>query len=328
MKKLYHVFVSSTYSDLADERKRVSDSIARAGYVPEGMEIFPASSQKQMDFIKSVIDRCDYYILIVGGMYGSIWVDETSYTRAELDYALSRGIPVLAFVHKEPSALAAKKVESDPKRKALLDAFREYVLNLGMVDLWSTSDELGSKALAALAQETNRNPRPGWLRADTVAGEDIYRELDDLRKQNARLEADLKNAMQGVEKQKEAMLPVTADRKYTVRYTRANGLSVLAGVGPYSAAIAISPREVVTRIGMKYESWASLQPLMNDLVNKASPYAKSTTFAEQMMLNNEDVSVLALAMTHLKLWEKSDKGYRLAELGREIVLDARGSKSN
>jgi len=70
MDKLFHVFVSSTYSDLQEERSRVSEGLSKAGQVPEGMEIFPASSQKQIDFIKSVIDRCDYYVVIVGGM---IW---------------------------------------------------------------------------------------------------------------------------------------------------------------------------------------------------------------------------------------------------------------
>lgn len=72
MEKIFHVFVSSTYSDLIDERKKVSEAVAKAGFVAEGMEIFPASSQKQMDFIERVIDRCDYYILIVAGRWLSL----------------------------------------------------------------------------------------------------------------------------------------------------------------------------------------------------------------------------------------------------------------
>lgn len=55
MDKIFHVFVSSTYTDLIDERKKVSEAVAKAGYVAEGMEIFPASSQKQMNFIKRVL---------------------------------------------------------------------------------------------------------------------------------------------------------------------------------------------------------------------------------------------------------------------------------
>ena len=35
------------------------------------MELFPAADEEQLNFIKRVIDDCDYYLLIVGGRYGS-----------------------------------------------------------------------------------------------------------------------------------------------------------------------------------------------------------------------------------------------------------------
>jgi Domain of unknown function (DUF4062) len=69
MEKVYQVFVSSTYSDLKDERRQVSETLAEAGYIPSGMEFFPAADQKQLQFIERVIDRCDYYIVIIGGRY-------------------------------------------------------------------------------------------------------------------------------------------------------------------------------------------------------------------------------------------------------------------
>lgn len=109
MEKIFHVFVSSTYSDLIDERKKVSEAVAKAGFVAEGMEIFPASSQKQMDFIERVIDRCDYYILIVAGRYGSVSEDGLSYTEKEFRYAKSKGIPVLAFLRGEVDELPKSK---------------------------------------------------------------------------------------------------------------------------------------------------------------------------------------------------------------------------
>jgi hypothetical protein len=68
MDKVYQVFVSSTYSDLKDERRHVSETLAKAGYIPAGMELFPATDQQQLEFIKRIIDRCDYYVVIIGGM--------------------------------------------------------------------------------------------------------------------------------------------------------------------------------------------------------------------------------------------------------------------
>ena len=78
MDKVYQVFVSSTYADLVDERRRVSETLAKAGYVPAGMELFPATDQKQLEFIKRVIDRCDYYVVIIGGRYGSLADDNAA----------------------------------------------------------------------------------------------------------------------------------------------------------------------------------------------------------------------------------------------------------
>jgi len=55
MDKVYQVFVSSTFADLQDERKQVSDTLAKAGFIPAGMELFPATDQQQLEFIKRVI---------------------------------------------------------------------------------------------------------------------------------------------------------------------------------------------------------------------------------------------------------------------------------
>ena len=90
MEKVYQVFVSSTYSDLANERRRISETLAKAGYVPAGMELFPATDQQQLEFIKRIIDRCDYYVVIVGGPYGSLADDNVSFTEKEYEYALSK----------------------------------------------------------------------------------------------------------------------------------------------------------------------------------------------------------------------------------------------
>src|SRR5690606_28751076 len=40
--------------------------------IPVGMELFPAADDDQWTLIQRLIDDCDYYILIVGGRYGSL----------------------------------------------------------------------------------------------------------------------------------------------------------------------------------------------------------------------------------------------------------------
>lgn len=69
--KKYQVFVSSTYKDLIEERAAVTQCLLEMGYIPVGMEQFPASNMSQIEYIQTMLDDCDYYILILAGKYGS-----------------------------------------------------------------------------------------------------------------------------------------------------------------------------------------------------------------------------------------------------------------
>ena len=68
----YQVFISSTYTDLKEERRKVLDVLLMADCIPAGMEAFVATDNEQFEVIKKVIDYCDYYVLILGMRYGSI----------------------------------------------------------------------------------------------------------------------------------------------------------------------------------------------------------------------------------------------------------------
>ena len=99
MDKRYQVFVSSTYADLKEERQHVLQALMEMDCIPAGMELFPAADEEQWEFIKKVIDDCDYYLLIIGGRYGSTTDDGISYTEKEFDYAVENGLKVVALIH-------------------------------------------------------------------------------------------------------------------------------------------------------------------------------------------------------------------------------------
>lgn len=48
----YQVFISSTYSDLMNERKQVLDILFMADCIPAGMENFVATDEEQFNVIK------------------------------------------------------------------------------------------------------------------------------------------------------------------------------------------------------------------------------------------------------------------------------------
>jgi hypothetical protein len=83
MQKKYQIFISSTYVDLIEERQRVLRAILDMGHIPAGMELFSAADEEQFSYIKRIIDECDYYVLVVGGRYGSVDDDGVSYTEKE-----------------------------------------------------------------------------------------------------------------------------------------------------------------------------------------------------------------------------------------------------
>lgn len=188
--KIYQVFISSTYTDLQDERRAVAEAISKSGQIPAGMEYFPASSQQQFEYIKRIIDRCDYYVLLIAGKYGSLAPSGISFTEEEYRYAVSIGIPVLAFLFRDIGKIASNKVEKDKPQRDMLDAFRNEVAKSRVVDFWEDTKELPGKVVIAVAQEINLNPGIGWVRGDQAIDPKIYEENERLRRKILELESE------------------------------------------------------------------------------------------------------------------------------------------
>ena len=125
MDKRYQVFVSSTYQDQQEERAEVIRALLEIDCIPAGMELFPASDEAQFDLIKRVIDDCDYYIVIIGGRYGSTDEKGLSYTEKEFDYAVEKEIPVMVFPIEDPETIPVGKSEIEEPARTKLIAFRE-----------------------------------------------------------------------------------------------------------------------------------------------------------------------------------------------------------
>src|SRR6266550_6253462 len=138
--KRYQVFVSSTFQDLQEERQEVIQALLELDCIPSGMELFPAANDDQWTLIKRVIDDCDYYLVIIGGRYGTTSKSGKSYTQMEYEYAISKDKPVIAFLHKNPNAIPSGKTDKDEQGKKKLDEFRE-IAKQKLVRFWSSRSE-------------------------------------------------------------------------------------------------------------------------------------------------------------------------------------------
>jgi Domain of unknown function (DUF4062) len=187
MDKRYQVFVSSTYADLKNERRAVIQALMEMDCIPAGMELFPAADEEQFQFITKIIDDCDYYILIVGGRYGSVTSEGISYTEKEYDYARKIGLKVLAFIHEKPEELAAKNFELDKTLRDRLNAFREKAKTDTLVKMWTDATQLPGLVALSLSKTIKTYPAIGWVRANQLASAQALSDLNELRKLNGEL---------------------------------------------------------------------------------------------------------------------------------------------
>jgi hypothetical protein len=188
MEKRYQVFVSSTYKDLQDERAQVIRTLMEMDCFPAGMELFPAVDEDQWNFIKKIIDDCDYYVLIVGGRYGSTTPEGLSYTEKEYDYAIEKGLKVIAFVHEDPGKLPLEKSDIKEELRVRLSAFLDKIKEGRLVKFWNTGSELPGLVALSLPKTIKAYPAVGWVRANQVGSAELLSELNELRKRNQELE--------------------------------------------------------------------------------------------------------------------------------------------
>lgn len=194
MEKRYQVFVSSTYVDLKEERQHVTQALMEMDCIPAGMELFPATDEEQWEFIKRVIDDCDYYLLIIGGRYGSTTEEGISYTEKEYDYAVEIGLKVVALLHEKPDNIPIGKSDISPELREKLKSFREKASNNRLIKFWNEPKELPGLVALSLSKTIKMFPAIGWVRATAVSNEELLGELNELRKENNALRSELSKA--------------------------------------------------------------------------------------------------------------------------------------
>ena len=193
--KKYQVFISSTYTDLIEERKKILEVLLMADCIPAGMEAFVATDNEQFEVIKKVIDLCDYYVLIIGQRYGSInEATGISYTEMEYEYAKQQGVPVLVFAIDSSVELPEEKRETDSNKIEKLKRFRANALNNRLASMWKDGGDLAGKVAIAIMQAKTEIARPGWQRAVDYDEASLRKQIMELTETNQDITEKLKNA--------------------------------------------------------------------------------------------------------------------------------------
>lgn len=190
MEKRYQVFVSSTFTDLKEERQAALRAILELSHMPAGMELFPAADDSAWQLIKDVIDASDYYVVIVGGRYGSVDPDGIGYTEREYRYAVQARKPITALLHEHPEGLPRERTETESHAWKQLAAFRSALEGAHTCVYWKTAEDLRSKIVLSLTSAMKRRPGVGWVRADVVPTGATLADVFRLQHRVAELEAE------------------------------------------------------------------------------------------------------------------------------------------
>lgn len=203
MNKKLQVFVSSTYTDLIEERQAAVEAILDAGHIPAGMELFKAGNESQLKTIYKWIDESDVYMLILGGRYGSIEPNSgKSYTQLEYEYALNRDIPVFAVVLSQ--SFLTDKINSlglsnamEQVAPAKYNSFKSLVMSKIIREVDDCKD-IKISILTTLNEFLNNISLTGWIRNTSENNPiQLLKENHDLAKENR----DLTRQIQNLQKQ-------------------------------------------------------------------------------------------------------------------------------
>lgn len=325
MDKRYQVFVSSTYADLKDERRAIIQTLIEMDCIPAGMELFPAADEEQFQFIKSIIDDCDYYILIIGGRYGSTTSDGVSYTEKEYDYARERGLRILAFLHEKPGAIEFDKSEGDPEVRRRLEAFREKAKTDSIVKFWIDPKELPGLVAVSLPKTIKMYPAVGWVRADQIAAVQALNELNELRKANQELHSVIERMtpagenLQGLDDQVGLIFNYEAYKAVSERKVKITWGEIFAAVGPY---IIEQPNDALMK--MKFSS--AVQALYQSRIGQII----TNWFFSDEDFQTAKIQLMALDLVNVQMVQTTAGGmalfWSLTPRGHTTLLQLRALK--
>lgn len=195
MNKKLQVFISSTYTDLKEERQAAVQAVLSAGHIPAGMELFTANDQSQKEIIKEWIEESDVYMLILGGRYGSIDGEtEKSYTHWEYDYACEMDKPRFSLVLTDEAI--NQKIEIMKDHKKVIESenpqkhkeFKDNLLNSKLVNMIDDLKDIENSILKSLRKIEKSANLYGWVSGKDVPDvKGLLEENGKLLRENARL---------------------------------------------------------------------------------------------------------------------------------------------
>jgi hypothetical protein len=185
---MLRIYVSSTYSDLLDERRTAKDAIFGLAHFPVGMEEYAASDERPLDRCLRDVRSCHAYVGIVAWKYGyRPQGGQKSITQLEYEEAAAHKIPRYVFLLHDDAPWPPTRMpyEEQPPIKAFRDMLRSELL----ISYFRDTSGLGRAVTQSLALAISSS-------ADSPSIPDMLPYLCDRSEQ----EYDLRHALEESEK--------------------------------------------------------------------------------------------------------------------------------
>lgn len=336
MEKRYQVFVSSTYIDLVEERSEVMQALLELNCMPAGMELFPAANDTQWAWIKRIIDESDYYIVIIGGRYGSTSKESgLSYTEMEYRYAVEVGKPVIGFLHEDPSIISSANSEQDERNRKKLREFRAAVQSR-LVKYWAAPADLGAKVSRSITQLIKQHPAIGWVKADQIPTYNNPEELLNLHKQiqelNDQLDSYVDKAVGKIKALSSGSDKVVLTINFNVltKYPRL-GKTGWKVVRKGAQSIQTTWDEILKFLAPKLVSWTTeyqlegaKKLLATHLWERKPAWVGKTQKSGSYQLSSDSSNMIMIQLLALYIIEYDEKGnyWRLSEHGNRHLTES------
>jgi len=166
-----NIYLSSTFSDLEEYRRRLSTAVRSMGHVDVAMEYYAAGPRRPLERCLDDVARCDLYVGIFAFRYGYIPPGhDRSITELEYRKAREAGKDCIILLLKDGASWPTDRIEFGAYEK--VRALRKELSEENTVGFFTNKDDLYAAFTAALL---NWEKSRGLKRATEVTDWDAYR---------------------------------------------------------------------------------------------------------------------------------------------------------
>ncbi|WP_237738856.1 DUF4062 domain-containing protein [Alcanivorax hongdengensis] len=162
----YQVFISATYPDMQEARQALMVPLMDMGLMPTGFDSSAADGNTLLPVIQRMIEESDYFILLVGGRYGTLSPMGLSEIHREYIFAATKRKPVIALIHDNPAMLPESRRETTREGQVRREDFARLLENKAICYRWSTEKGLAELISKVMPEVMREHPADGWIRAD------------------------------------------------------------------------------------------------------------------------------------------------------------------